>query len=163
MTYPKIYCCENRSVLKCRLSFEFSEVEKADIFLRTILNSVLSFLDDTLYPEICEEYKKCEDKSKRFSFGYFYNFEIIPIFCDDNYLSLRIKANLKNNDRSYVRSYDRYFVLKQSDGSVLPYEHFTGKSFRKKYRREGYENYYLKDGELLFLASSGAEYRFSLI
>ena len=163
MIYPKLYCCESRTVLKCRLLFELSGVEKADAFFKSILNSVLCFLDDTLYPKICEEYKNCEDKNKRFSFGYFYNFELTPVFCDNEYLSFRIKTDLKNKDRSYVRSYGRYFVSRNSDGSILPYEYFTGKGFRKKYRKEGYENYCLKDMELLFFDPNGAEYRFSLI
>ena len=163
MTYPKIYYCENRAVLKCRLSFELSCVDKIDDFLKSILNSAFSFLENTLYPEICEEYKKGEKENKKDSFCYFYSLEITPVFCDDEYLSLRIKATLKRKNRACVKAYDRYFVFKKSDGSILPYEHFVSKSFRKKYRKEGYENYYLKDKELVFFARNGDEYRFSLI
>lgn len=159
----KTYCCENRAVLKCNFFVQLSENEKTDCLFDEILNSVYNFLDNTLYPKICEEYHSCDSKEKRFRFGYFYSFEITRVFCNDAYLSIRIRINLKNRDRSYFKSYDRYFVFRRDDGSILPYEYFTGAGFRRKYRREGYENYYLKDNELIFLRSDSLESCFSLI
>ena len=153
--FERIKICEKiklDGVPVLNISVSFSEYP----FFRELAGNAAEWAKNILYPSICDEYMKCSDPRKRFSFGYNYSFECKACYRSGDMISVKIKAALKKRaERHEIASNNYGLVIRESDGIILPIEAIADRKTVKEYRKIGAESFCMDGNMLTFLSNNG--------